>query len=73
MVVSDTETWLGSLSEKEQLHVFKMLSGYLSVRELKTVMSEVEKGRSLLDIHRSMGMLGKYQVDLLRIRRKLKF
>ena len=65
------DVWLGSLSEKEQLHVFKMLSGYLSVRELKMVMSEVKKGRPLLDIHRSMGMLGKYQVDLLRIRRKL--
>ncbi len=72
MFLSDMNIWLGSLSEKEQLQVFKMLSGYLSVKELRIVMSEVKKGRPLLDIHRRMGLLEKYQVDLLRIQRMLK-
>ncbi len=72
MFLSDMNIWLGSLSEKEQLQVFKMLSGYLSVKELRIVMSEVKKGRSLLDIHRRMGLLEKYQVDLLRIQRMLR-
>ena len=67
MFLEDIETWLCSLQKSEQLRVFQTLSEYLSVNELKTVMLEVEKGRTLLAIHSQMGLIRKYQVDLIRI------
>ena len=57
------------MPEDSQLQVFQALSEYLSINELKAVMSEVGKGRNLLAIHRQMGLIRKYQVDLLRIQR----
>ncbi len=57
------------MPEDARLQVFQALSEYLSVNELKAVMSEVGKGRDLLAIHRQMGLIRKYQVDLLRIHR----
>ncbi len=71
MFPTETDSWLSSLSENEQLQVFKALSGYLSVRELRMIMAEVEKGKSLYQIHKKRGLLEKYAVDLLRIRRLL--
>jgi len=69
LFLEDIEAWLGSLPEDIRLQVFQVLSEYLSVNELKAVMSEVGKGRDLLEIHRQMGLIRKYQVDLLRIQR----
>lgn len=69
MFIEDIEDWLVSLPEPDRLQVFQALSEYLSVNELKNVMSEVAKGRDLLSIHKQMGLIRKYQVDLLRIYR----
>ncbi len=69
MFLEDIERWLASLPEDKRLQVFQVLSEYLSINELKTVMEEVGKGRDLLSIHRQMGLIRKYQVDLLRIQR----
>ncbi|MCK5154440.1 MAG: hypothetical protein KAQ93_08790 [Spirochaetales bacterium] len=69
MFLEDIDNWLGSLSEPDQLQVFQALSEYLSVNELKNVMLEVSRGRSLLSIHRGLGLVKKYYVDLLRIQR----
>ena len=71
MYTEDIEKWLFSLSESRRLEVFKSLSGYLSSSELKRVMFEVEGGKDLFAIHVTMGLIRKYQVDLLRIRRLL--
>ena len=67
MFLEDISAWLNSLSESDQLQVFQTLSEYLSVNELKKVMLELEKGRTLLAIHSQMGLIRKYQVDLIRI------
>lgn len=67
MFLEDIEAWLDSLPEEAMLQVFQALSEYLSVNELKTIMTEVGEGRDLLSIHRQMGLIRKYQVDLLRI------
>jgi hypothetical protein len=69
LFLEDIEAWIDSLSEDARLQVFQALSEYLSVSELKAVMSEVGKSRDLLAIHRQMGLIRKYQVDLLRIHR----
>jgi len=65
--LEDIENWLNSLHISEQLQVFQALSEYLSVNELKNVMLELEKGRTLLAVHSQMGLIRKYQVDLIRI------
>ena len=57
------------MTEDARLQVFQALSEYLSVNELKTIMDEVGKGRDLFTIHRQMGLIKKYYVDLLRIQR----
>ncbi len=69
MFTDDIEVWIDSLKNDDKLQVFQALSEYLSVRELNTVMAEVGKGRDLLSIHRQMGLIKKYYVDLLRIKR----
>ena len=69
MFTNEIEDWIENLPESSRLQVFQALSEYLSVNELKTVMVEVEKGRDLFTIHRQMGMIKKYYVDLLRIQR----
>lgn len=66
---SNMDSWLNSLSERDRLRVFQMLSSYLSGTELKKVMERVKKGEPLLEIHRKMGLLRKYQVDLIRIKK----
>lgn len=65
--------WLESLSAERQLTVFKELSRYLSAGELKKVMEHLKKGTDLLTIHRRMGLIHKYQVDLIRIRDQQRF
>ena len=69
MFTEDIEDWIGLLPEEEQLQVFQALSEYLSVNELKAIMAEVAKGRNLFSIHKQMGLIKKYYVDLLRIQR----
>ncbi|MCK5201759.1 MAG: hypothetical protein KAR21_25575 [Spirochaetales bacterium] len=69
MFVEEIENWIDSLSEDGRLQVFQALSEYLSVNELKAIMDEVGKGRDLFTIHRQMGLIKKYYVDLLRIQR----
>ena len=73
MDLEDIENWLNSLHISEQLQVFQALSEYLSVNELKNVMLELEKGRTLLAIHSQMGLIRKYQVDLIRINSSIIF
>ncbi len=73
MVLEDIEIWLRSLQNSEQLRVFQALSEYMSVNELKNVMLELEKGRTLLAIHSQMGLIRKYQVDLIRIHNSIIF
>ena len=68
MFVDDIEAWLVSMPEADRMRVFQALSEYLSNNELKNVMLEVTKGRALLSIHKELGLLKKYYVDLLRIR-----
>lgn len=41
---SNMDSWLNSLSERDRLRVFQMLSSYLSGTELKKVMERVKKG-----------------------------
>lgn len=67
------EQWLLSLPNSESLQVFQLLSEYLSVSELKGVMAEVRGGKDLYTIHRNMGLLKKYQVDLIRIKELLTY
>ena len=69
MFLEDIEDWIDSLPEDTQLQVFQALSEYLSVNELKAIMVEVGRGGDLLSIHRQMGLIKKYYVDLLRIQR----
>ena len=69
MFLEDIEAWIDSLPEDSQLQVFQALSEYLSVNELKVIIAEVNRGRDLLSIHRQMGLVRKYYVDLLRIQR----
>jgi len=64
--------WLDALSVENRFRVFRELSVYLSSGELKKVMDHVQRGEDLLAIHRRMGLLHKYQVDLIRIREQLK-
>ncbi len=67
MFPEELEQWINSLQYTRQLFVFKALSEYLSVNELKNVMTEVGKGRDLLTVHSQFGLIIKYQVDLIRI------
>ena len=67
MFPEELEQWINSLQYTRQLFVFKALSEYLSVNELKNVMTEVGKGRDLLAVHSQFGLIIKYQVDLIRI------
>jgi uncharacterized protein YaaR (DUF327 family) len=67
--IEDIDSWLATLSEADQLQVFQALSEYMSVNELKNVMVEVSRGGDLLSIHRKLGLIRKYYVDLLRIQR----
>jgi len=67
VLLEDISAWLNSLSESDQLQVFQTLSEYLSVNELKNIMLELENGGTLLAIHSQMGLIRKYQVDLIRI------
>lgn len=67
MFTEEIEDWIESLPENARLQVFQALSEYMSVNELKAVMDEVGKGRDLYTIHRQMGLIKKYYVDLLRI------
>ena len=69
MFTEEIEDWIDSLTEDARLQVFQALSEYLSVNELKAVMDEVGKGRDLFTVHRQMGLIKKYYVDLLRIQR----
>ena len=69
MFTNEIEDWIETLPESSRLQVFQALSEYLSVNELKNVMDEVVKGRNLFTIHRQMGLIKKYYVDLLRIQR----
>ena len=67
MFPEELEKWINSLQYSRQLFVFKALSEYLSNNELKNVMTEVGKGRNLLTVHSQLGLIRKYQVDLIRI------
>ena len=69
MFTEEIEDWIESLAEGARLQVFQALSEYLSINELKNVMTEVGKGRDLLSIHSQLGLIRKYYVDLLRIQR----
>ena len=69
MFTEEIEDWIESLSEDARLQVFQALSEYMSVNELKSVMEQVAQGRDLYIIHRRMGLIKKYYVDLLRIKR----
>lgn len=66
------DEWLNTLSAESRFKVFRELSVYLSSGELKKVMEQVQRGGDLLAIHRRMGLLHKYQVDLIRIREQLR-
>jgi len=69
LFTEEIEDWIESLSEDARLQVFQALSEYLSVNELKSIMDQVQQGRDLFTIHRQMGLIKKYYVDLLRIKR----
>ncbi len=71
LLLEDIDQWLSLMPEKERLRVFKALSRYLSVNELRSVMEYVAKGGDLLLIHRNMGLIKKYYVDLIRIHKVL--
>lgn len=59
--------WIQRFPPKKQLEIWKQLAPFLSVRELKNVMTRVGAGEELLIIHQDMGLLEKYQVELFRI------
>ncbi len=71
LLPADLRRWAASLPQDEQLQVFQRLSGYLSNREIRTVMAEAARGKTLHQIHVQMGFFEKYYVDFLRIRRIL--
>ncbi len=71
LLPADLRRWAASLPQNEQLQVFQRLSGYLSDREIRTVMAEAVRGKTLHQIHVQMGLFEKYYVDILRIRRIL--
>ena len=73
MLPDEIDEWLFSLSANNQLRVFQALSEYMSVNELKNIMSELAGGRNLLSIHTELGLVKKYYVDLLRIKRLIIF
>ncbi len=58
---------LSSLPEQEQLTVLKRLTLFLRSREIEAVMERVAEGDSILDAHRSLGLLEKYRGDLRKI------
>ena len=63
----DSGTWIALQDDDIQMEFWKRLSHFLNDRELTCVMAEMEKGRSLLDCHRGMGMLDKYQLEVLKL------
>ncbi len=67
--VSEIDSWLDSLTEERRLAVFKSLSRYLSAAEIKRVIAGLEGGESLLSVHRALGLVKKYYVDIDRVRR----
>lgn len=58
---------LTSLPEPEQLSVLKRLTLFLRSREIEAVMERVAEGDTVLEAHRSLGLLEKYRWDLRKI------
>ena len=52
---------------EKQNEIFKRLTIFLNTEEIKRVMDLVKGGMDLLTAHRGLGLLEKYQVELLKI------
>ncbi len=63
----DSGTWISLQDEEIQMEFWKRLSHFLNDRELTFVMSELERGIPLLVSHRKMGLLNKYQLEVLKL------
>ncbi|WP_455382025.1 hypothetical protein [Salinispira pacifica] len=58
---------LTSLPEPEQVAVLKRLTLFLRSREIEAVIERVGEGDTVLEAHRSLGLLEKYRGDLRKI------
>ena len=63
----DFEAELDKRDPRGRLEVWKSLAPFLSAGELKTVMARASRGEDLTAIHRDMGLMKKYQVEMIRI------
>jgi len=61
------QAYLLRQTTKKQGKIWKQLARFLSTRELYTVMKRVENGETLYSAHQELGLIRKYQVELLRI------
>ena len=61
------QTYLLQQTTAKQEKIWKQLAQFLSTRELYTVMKRVENGETLYTAHQELGLINKYQVELLRI------
>ena len=52
---------------KKQEEIWKRLTVFLSNRELEDVMSRVEQGIDLYTAHNELGLVNKYQVEIMKI------
>ncbi len=71
MLLEEVDHWLDLMNKTQRFEVFKILSEYLSSNELKSVMESLNRGNDILLIHRNMGLIRKYYVDLIRIHNTL--
>lgn len=63
----DFEAELEKRDPRGRLEVWKSLAPFLSAGELKTVMARAARGEDLTAIHRELGLMKKYQVEMIRI------
>ena len=61
------QTYLLQQTTAKQEKIWKQLAQFLSTRELYTVMKRIENGEDLYSAHQELGLINKYQVELLRI------
>jgi len=63
----DLKKYISSYHRTQQEEIWKRFTEFLSTRELRDVMRNVENGETLYSAHDKLGLISKYQIELLRI------
>ena len=61
------QEWIKSQNREIQMAVWQQIAHLLSNMELSYIMSGVQKGRDLMELHEELDVFIKYQVDLLKV------